>query len=263
MKIVQIFTNNSYRNFNYLIGCEETGEAIAIDPLAYQMCLKEAKKRNWSIVAIVNTHEHLDHIGGNNNLILKTDAKLYAHKEAKHSIPNIDFGMTAGDVIKVGKTVELEVLDTPGHTMSHICLLSQGNKKALFSGDTLFNAGAGNCHNGGDPEVLYETFHKKIFNLDQETLVYPGHEYLENNLLFSLNTEPNNLDAKNLLKNIREKKLLNTEIVTNLSLEFKVNSFFRLKEEEVILNLQKKGELSSSTKPKEVFLALRRLRNNW
>ena len=62
------------------------------------------------------------------------------------------------DVIKVGTTVELECLDTPGHTMSHVCLLSHTEQPALFSGDTLFNAGAGNCHNGGHPAELYETF---------------------------------------------------------------------------------------------------------
>src|SRR3546814_16763655 len=63
----------------------------------------------------------------------------------------------AGDVVKVGRTVELESLDTPGHTMSHVCLLSRGDQPALFCGDTLFNAGAGNCHNGGHPSELYQT----------------------------------------------------------------------------------------------------------
>jgi hydroxyacylglutathione hydrolase len=61
----------------------------------------------------------------------------------------------AGDVIKVGRTVELECLDTPGHTMCHICLCAHGDRPALFSGDTLFNAGAGNCHNGGSVDTLY------------------------------------------------------------------------------------------------------------
>ncbi len=72
-------------------------------------------------------------------------------------------GLGAGDVVKVGRTVELEVLDTPGHTMCHVCLRSHTDQPALFCGDTLFDAGAGNCHNGGHPEALYETFSKQLF----------------------------------------------------------------------------------------------------
>ena len=54
-----------------------------------------------------------------------------------------------------------------------------------FSGDTLFNAGAGNCHNGGHPEELYETFSRQLDALGEDTLVYPGHDYLSNNLAFT------------------------------------------------------------------------------
>ena len=65
------------------------------------------------------------------------------------------------------RTVELEALDTPGHTRSHVCLLAHGDAPALFCGDTLFNAGAGNCHNGGDPGLLYETFVNQLAKLPE------------------------------------------------------------------------------------------------
>ncbi len=262
MIIVQIYTGNNYRNFNYLIGCEETGEAIAIDPLAYKLCLEAAKERNWTIKAVINTHEHFDHTGGNSKIIEKTKAKLYAHINAKSKINGIDVGLSSGDIIKTGKTIELEVLDTPGHTMSHICLLSKGKKEALFSGDTLFNAGVGNCHNGGDPEVLYETFFKKLFNIKPSTIIYPGHDYIENNLSFSLDREPNNIVAKNLLKKIKGQNTQEAHL-TDFATEIQVNSFFRLKEPDVIYELQKKGELKEGTSPKQVFLALRKIRNTW
>ena len=260
--IIQIYTGNSYRNFNYLVGCEETGEAIAIDPLAYKLCLDSAKKRNWTIKAVINTHEHLDHIGGNSKVIQNTGAKLYAHKNAKNKINGIDIGLCSGDIIKVGKTIELEVIDTPGHTMSHICLLSRGKKEALFSGDTLFNAGVGNCHNGGDPEVLYETFFKKLYNIKHNTIIYPGHDYIENNLNFSLNREPSNLVAKKLLKKIKGQNP-NKAILTDFATEIEVNSFFRLENPTIINELQKDGELRNGSSPKEVFLALRKMRNSW
>ena len=105
-------------------------------------------------------------------------------------------GLSAGDVVKVGKTVELEALDTPGHTMSHVCLLSHTDQPALFCGDTLFNAGAGNCHNGGHPAELYKTFAEQLAKLPQSTLIYPGHDYIENNLRFTLDREPDNESAR-------------------------------------------------------------------
>ena len=74
-------------------------------------------------------------------------------------------------MIKVGATVELEALDTPGHTMSHVCLLSRTDTPALFCGDTLFNAGAGNCHSGGHPAELYETFAGQLARLPEETMI--------------------------------------------------------------------------------------------
>src|SRR6185436_6647729 len=107
----------------------------------------------------------------------------------------VDRGLRAGDVIRVGKTVELECLDTPGHTMSHVCLLAHGDKPAIFSGDTLFNAGAGNCHNGGHPAELYATFANQLSRLNDATRVYPGHDYLVNNLRFTLDREPDNAEA--------------------------------------------------------------------
>ncbi len=151
MIVKQIWTGNAYRNFNYLIACPETGQALAIDPLDHKKCLDQARSEGWEITQIVNTHEHGDHTGGNRMVMEATGAKVLAHHGAGAAIPEMTVGLSAGDVIKVGNTVELEALDTPGHTMSHVCLLSRTDDPGLFSGDTLFNAGAGNCHNGGHP----------------------------------------------------------------------------------------------------------------
>jgi hydroxyacylglutathione hydrolase len=63
MIVEQIWTGNAYRNFNYLIACGETGEAMAIDPLDHQKCLTRAKELGWEITQVLNTHEHPDHTG--------------------------------------------------------------------------------------------------------------------------------------------------------------------------------------------------------
>ncbi|MSP36481.1 MAG: MBL fold metallo-hydrolase, partial [Limnohabitans sp.] len=69
MIVKQIWTANPYRNFNYLVVCSETGEALAIDPLDSTKCLQVAKDAGWEITQILNTHEHHDHIGGNQAVV--------------------------------------------------------------------------------------------------------------------------------------------------------------------------------------------------
>ena len=263
MIVEQIWTANAYRNFNYLIACPETGEALAIDPLDHRKCLASAKRRGWTITQVLNTHEHGDHTGGNRAMIAKTGAKLLAHANAKDKIPGIDRGLEAGDVVRVGKTVELESLDTPGHTMSHVCLLSHGESAALFCGDTLFNAGAGNCHGGGHPRALYGTFAGQLAGLGDETLVYPGHDYIANNLGFTLDREPNNREAKALLDRVADQDP-SQAMVTTIGLEKEINAFFRLHSPTVIETLRLDfPDLPERPDPETVFIKLRQLRNKW
>ncbi len=263
MIVKQIWTANAYRNFNYLIACPETGEALAIDPLDHEKCLAAARDAGWDVTQVLNTHEHGDHTGGNKAMIAATGATLLAHRNAKDKIPGLDRGLAAGDIVKVGKTVELEALDTPGHTMSHVCLLSHTEQPALFCGDTLFNAGAGNCHNGGHPNELYQTFADQLAKLPVSTQVYPGHDYLANNLRFTLDREPDNTEAKNLL-GLAESQDPARAKVTTLALEKRINTFFRLRSPSVIARLRAAfPELPEDPDEKTVFLKLRELRNAW
>ena len=263
MVVEQIWTANAYRNFNYLIACTDTGEALAVDPLDHRKCLAAAKDKGWEITQILNTHEHGDHTGGNRAMVAATSAELLAHQNAKDTIPSMDRGLAAGDVIKVGKTVELEVLDTPGHTMTHLCLLSHTAIPALFCGDTLFNAGAGNCHHGGHPNKLYETFANQLAKLPDETLVYPGHDYIVNNLGFTLDREPDNQQAQQLLLEIRDQDP-GQAVVSTLGLEKIINTFLRLQSRTLIARLREAfPNLPEEPDAKTVFLRLRELRNRW
>ncbi len=263
MIVEQIWTGNAYRNFNYLIACSETGEAVAVDPLDYEKCLAAAKDRGWTVTQILNTHEHGDHIGGNGPMVEATGAKILAHANAKERIPDMDVGLSAGDVVKIGNTVELEALDTPGHTMSHVCLLSRTDTPALFCGDTLFNAGAGNCHNGGHPEELYQTFAEQLAQLPEGTQIYPGHDYIVNNLEFTLSREPDNSKAESLLDSIREQDP-DRAMVTTLAQEKEVNTFFRLQNPTIIARLREEfPDISDAPTARDVFIKLRELRNSW
>ncbi len=263
MIVERIWTGNAYRNFNYLIACPETGEALAIDPLDHEKTLAMAKVKGWQITQILNTHEHHDHTGGNAAVVAATGAKVIAHTKAGGRIAGMDRGVQAGDVIKVGKTVELECLDTPGHTMCHICLRSHTEQPALFSGDTLFNAGAGNVHNGGDVHAMYATFADQLAKLPDNTLVYPGHDYIETNLKFTLAREPDNAAAQALLPRATGHDPAKS-VVTTLGDEKQHNTFFRLTSPSVIAKLRESfPDLPEHPDAKTVFMKLRELRNTW
>ncbi len=263
MIVEQIWTGNAYRNFNYLIVCPDSGEAMAVDPLDHEKCLGVAKRNGWQITQILNTHEHGDHIGGNDAVVAATGAKILAHANAKDKIPNMDRGLSAGDVIKIGGSVELECLDTPGHTMSHVCIVSRTDQPSLFCGDTLFNAGAGNCHHGGHPNELYDTFAKQLVTLPDHTLIYPGHDYIANNLEFTLDREPDNDKAKALLDDVAEQDP-DAALVSTLALEKEINTFFRLHSPTVIARLREVfPDLPDDPDARTVFVKLRELRNKW
>jgi hydroxyacylglutathione hydrolase len=261
--VERIWTGNAYRNFNYLVACAETGEALAIDPLDHEKCLHRARVRGWQITQVLNTHEHGDHTGGNAAVIKATGAKLLAHHKSGAKIAGVDRGLAAGDVVKVGRSVELECLDTPGHTLCHVCLRAHGDTPAIFSGDTLFNAGAGNCHNGGDPALLYATFAEQLANLPDDTRVYPGHDYVANNLGFTLDREPDNAAAAALLPQVQEHDPAASPTWT-LADEKRFNTFFRLGSASVIARLRERfPDLPEQPDAKTVFLKLRELRNKW
>jgi len=259
----RIWSGNSLRNFHYLIACPQTGEALAVDPLEWRLCLEAARERGWEITQILNTHEHGDHTGGNAGLKAATHAPVLAHAAAAARIGGVDRGLHKGDVIRVGRTVELECLDTPGHTMAHVCLLAHTEQPALFCGDTLFNAGAGNCHNGGHPAALYETFATQLARLPDETRVYPGHEYLARNLEFTLDREPGNPEAAALLEQARRHDPA-TAVVTTLGEEKRFNTFLRLENPTVIARLREAfPDIGERPDARTVFLKLRELRNRW
>jgi hydroxyacylglutathione hydrolase len=238
---------------------------MAVDPLDWRAVHETAQQRGWTITHILNTHEHADHIGGNDALRVVTRARVLAHPGAAPRLRDLDQAVTQGDIIRIGRSVELECLDTPGHTRAHVCLRAHGDRPALISGDTLFNAGAGNCHNGGDPGLLYDTFAGQFALLPDSVTVHPGHDYLERNLAFTLEVEPGNAAAAALLAQVTGAARDGADApVTTLGDERHINAFFRLDNPEIIDRLrQRSPELPVRPDPRQVFLKLRELRNGW
>ena len=90
--IIEKFGRQMLRNFNYQC-MPRDWRSLAIDPNDHKQCLEIAKKNQWNITKIFNTHEHWDHIEGNDAVVSQTSAKIIAHRNAKDKIPNIDIGV--------------------------------------------------------------------------------------------------------------------------------------------------------------------------
>ncbi len=171
MKVHQIQVGGM-QNFSYILEDEETEEAIIIDPSWDLENIEQTIKRNdLKIKYIVNTHHHFDHTLGNEAMAKLTGAKIIQHEasELKH-----DLTVTDGDKITFGDS-ELSIIHTPGHSKDGICLVGDGK---IFSGDTLF---VGNCGRidlpGGSSKELYRSLFEIISNLDDNLVLYPGHNY--------------------------------------------------------------------------------------
>jgi hydroxyacylglutathione hydrolase len=158
-------------NFSYVIADEATKETVIVDPsFNTDAIFKIVKDNGLKVKYVVNTHQHWDHIAGNDAIRSAFGAKILAHKSAK-CFKDVD--VSDGDIIKVGK-ISLKVIHTPGHTPDGICLLVDGK---LLTGDTLFVGECGRTDlSGGNARDMYHSL-QKLMTLDDSMEVYPGHYY--------------------------------------------------------------------------------------
>ena len=160
------------QNFAYLIGDEKAGLAAVVDPAwDIERILDVAKSNKLRIIYAINTHQHPDHVSGNDELARATGAKIVAH-EASRS--RKDISIKDGETLHVG-SLELKLIHTPGHSPDHVCVLVNGK---LMTGDALF---VGECGRtdlpGGSSEQMYDSLFNKLMKLPDDVEVYPGHDY--------------------------------------------------------------------------------------
>ena len=177
--------------FAYLVGDTVTGDALVIDPADnVKEIIAVAKENKLQINYIINTHGHVDHIGGNAEMQKLTGAKIIVHEDdaimltstpammlkmfgAKQS-PPADILVKDGMIISAGN-IELKVIHTPGHSPGGICLYTPGY---VFTGDSLFVEAVGRTDlPGGSWQIMYNSIQTRLFTLPDDTRVMPGHNY--------------------------------------------------------------------------------------
>ncbi|MDZ7665826.1 MAG: MBL fold metallo-hydrolase [Desulfotignum sp.] len=174
----------------YILGCEQTREAVVIDPGDDpDRILMTLAKEKLTVKYLIDTHGHFDHVGANRRMKEVTGAELAIHPDdvpmlAQLSRSAASFGLSAedspepdlllneGDTVSFGN-ITLKVIHTPGHSRGGICLYTPGH---LFAGDTLFAGSIGRTDlPGGDYDTLIASIKQKLLNLPDDTRVYTGH----------------------------------------------------------------------------------------
>jgi len=243
MKIIQHFLENSLRNFNYIVYSEQTKEAVFFDPFDLERTLPLAQKVDAKPKYLLKTHDHPDHIKDVESFLQIPGTKQL---HLKHN-----------EVFDLSENEKIVCLDTPGHVMNHQCFLLLESQviTGVICGDTVFNAGVGNCKNGGNPEILFETI-KDIFNeLSDDVKIYPSHDYFLTNLKFAKTVDPMNSFIDEYIHSCEDTQRLGEFMITTIGEEKKYNPFFRA--------MTKKFQSLNNKSAKELFIELRAKRDVW
>ncbi len=184
-------------NYAYLLVCPETKEAAIVDPSEPEPVLRalgenDGRNGDVKVVAILDTHHHPDHVGGNAEVAKRLGiTRVYGHASDKGRIPNQSEMLEEGASFTIGSLL-VRVLHIPGHTMGAVAYVvtREPHDAVVFTGDTLFIGGCGRIFEG-DPPMMHASL-TKLAKLDGRTQVYCGHEYTESNLRFAAHVEPSN-----------------------------------------------------------------------
>tara|TARA_Y100000992_G_scaffold292831_1_gene250778 strand:- start:52 stop:783 length:732 start_codon:yes stop_codon:yes gene_type:complete len=214
-------------NYSYLIIDESNKTASVVDPSEAKPIINFIEKENINLKYILNTHHHYDHIGGNKDLKKKYNSVVIGYKDDASRIPGIDILLNNNQIWKADN-FEAKIMHIPGHTTGHISF-HFFKEKLIFTGDTLFSLGCGKIFEGTYQDMFDSL--NQIKKLPQDTKIYCGHEYTLQNSKFCIKHDPENLNLKNKIVEIK-KKLENNipTIPSTLKDENECNIFLRAKD---------------------------------
>jgi hydroxyacylglutathione hydrolase len=193
MRIVPVpcFTDN----YAYLVFDELSAEGFVIDPSEAEPVVAALKLHHVRLVAILNTHHHHDHVGGNQELLRRFgDLPVFAHRSDVGRVPGLSRPVDEAESFDVAG-LRVCPRHVPGHTLGAVAYVVNG---AAFTGDTLFVAGCGRLFEGTAAQ-MHASLNGTLAQLPGETRIFPGHEYTVSNLRFAAHVEPENMRARDKL----------------------------------------------------------------
>lgn len=217
-------------NYAYLVYDRADGVCAVVDPSEPEPVKRALAARGLTLTHILNTHHHMDHVGGNLALKEYSGAKIVGPEKDAARIPGIDIGVNEGETLKLGSH-GAKVLEIPAHTRQHIAFWFEADR-AVFTGDTLFAMGCGRLFEG-DPPTMWASL-SKLMKLPDDTRVYCGHEYTEANGRFALTVEPGNADLNARMAEVRALRADGKPTIpSTMGLEKRTNPFLRATSPEI------------------------------
>lgn len=237
-------------NYAYLVGPDGGSRCLVVDPSEAEPVLRALDAEGLELVAILNTHHHHDHVGGNSTLKRRFPGlRVYGHASDRGRIPEQNHFLEHGQRFDV-LGLSFEVLHIPGHTTGAIAYVCQD---VVFTGDTLFAAGCGRLFEG-TPADMYASLNQKLAGLPDHIRVYCGHEYTASNLRFAASLEPSNHEIAAKARRVAELRRQDLPTVpSTLAEERATNPFMRTDSPE----LRQQLGLSPSADAVEVLAAAR------
>jgi len=234
-------------NYAYLVfDWGGTGDAVVVDPSEAGPVSAELEQRGLRLAAILNTHHHHDHVGGNLELAARYGCPVFAHTSDAHRVPGFSRGLEDAEVFVIAG-FDVKVLHIPGHTLGAIAYCFEG---ACLTGDTLFCGGCGRLFEG-TAAMMHESLERLVRELSDETLVYCGHEYTESNLAFAMRVLPHPVLEERLSRVKAERAAGRFCASATMKLEKATNPFLRC-------HLPEMKELLEKSTAAEAFAELRR-----
>mmetsp|Transcript_17257 Transcript_17257/g.19629 ORF Transcript_17257/g.19629 Transcript_17257/m.19629 type:complete len:237 (+) Transcript_17257:68-778(+) len=178
----QLFDRESC-TYTYVLGCDKTKEAVIIDPVIEHVDRDQQVLEDLGLKLkfALNTHVHADHITGSGKLKRKNAGCQSILGKTGNEEAEADIKIDDGEVLRIGETLKLEARHTPGHTKgchSFVLSVDGETRQSVFTGDTILIRGCGRTDfQGGSSDDLYNSVHKRVFTLSDDTLVYSAHDY--------------------------------------------------------------------------------------
>jgi hydroxyacylglutathione hydrolase len=227
-------------------------KAVVVDPGEAEPVAQALQERGLSLGAILATHHHPDHVGGNTDLARRYPGlRVFGYSTDRGRIPEQTEFLTDGQSFSV-EGLNFRALHVPGHTLGAVAYFGEG---AVFTGDTLFAAGCGRLFEGTAAQ-MYQSLNLTLGALPDETLVYCGHEYTASNLKFAAHVEPGNGAVTNKARRVAEQRAQGVPTVpSTLEEEKATNPFLRCDSPEILAHVS--SALTADHSPAAVLGAIR------